>query len=91
MVRITSSADGETCLVLKDSYGNAFIPFLTSHYSEIYVIDPREFNADGKPSLDLITFVQEHEVDDVLALNYPFMINRKDYARMLNYLVGIAP
>ena len=91
VVRITSSADGETCLVLKDSYGNAFIPFLTSHYSEIYVIDPREFNADGKPSLDLVSFVQEHEVEDVLALNYPFMINRKDYARMLNYLVGIAP
>ena len=91
VVRITSSAEGGKCLVLKDSYGNAFIPFLTSHYSEIIVIDPREFNADGKPSLDLISFVQEHEVDDVLALNYPFMINRKDYARMLNYLVGIAP
>ena len=91
VVRITSSAKGGKCLVLKDSYGNAFIPFLTSHYSEIYVIDPREFNADGKPSLDLTAFVQEHAVDDVLALNYPFMINRKDYARMLNYLVGIAP
>jgi hypothetical protein len=89
VVRITSSADGETCLVLKDSYGNAFIPFLTSHYSEIYVIDPREFNADGKPALNLVAFAEEHEIDDVLALNYPFMINRKDYVKMLNQLVGV--
>ena len=88
VVRITSSADGPKCLVLKDSYGNAFIPFLTSHYSEIIVIDPREFNADGKPSLDLVSFVQEQEIDDVLAINYPFMINRKDYVKMLNQLVG---
>ena len=90
MVRVTSSADGPTCLVLKDSYGNAFIPFLTSHYSEILVIDPREFNSDGKPSLDLTAFVEEHGVEDVIAINYPFMINRKDYVKMLNQLVGAA-
>ena len=88
VVRITSSAKGPKCLVLKDSYGNAFIPFLTSHYSEIIVIDPREFNDSGKPSLDLVAFAAEHEIDDVLALNYPFMINRKDYVKMLNHLVG---
>ena len=90
VVRVTSSADGPTCLVLKDSYGNAFIPFLTSHYSEILVIDPREFNSDGKPSLDLTAFVEEHGVEDVIAINYPFMINRKDYVKMLNQLVGAA-
>lgn len=90
VVRVTSSVDGPTCLVLKDSYGNAFIPFLTSHYSEILVIDPREFNSDGKPSLDLTAFVEEHGVEDVIAINYPFMINRKDYVKMLNQLVGAA-
>lgn len=89
IVRVTSSSNGPTCVVLKDSYGNAFIPFLTSHYSEILVIDPREFNQDGRPRLDLVSFVQEHQVQDVIALNYPFMINLKSYVKLLNKLVGI--
>lgn len=30
-----------TCLVLKDSFGNAFVPFLCEHYGTIVVVDPR--------------------------------------------------
>ena len=30
-----------TCLVLKDSFGNAFVPFLVEHYGTIVVVDPR--------------------------------------------------
>ncbi len=88
--QITSDVEGPVCLVLKDSYGNAFLPFLTNHYSKIYVIDPREFNHDGKPSLDLISFVQDHEVDDVILVNYSFMINNAKYVKWLNRLVGLA-
>ena len=80
--------NGKTCLVLKESYGNAFIPFLTSHYSKIYVIDPREFNQEGKPSLDLTELVKEYPVDDLIVINYPFMINNKAYVSWLNRLVG---
>ena len=60
------------CLMLKESYGNAFAPFLTSHYSKIIVVDPREFNRDGKPSLDLTQFAKEQGVDDLLVINYPY-------------------
>ena len=77
--------NGKTCLVLKESYGNAFIPFLT----KIYVIDPREFNQEGKPSLDLTELVKEYPVDDLIVINYPFMINNKAYVSWLNRLVGI--
>ncbi len=87
---ITTDVEGPVCLVLKDSYGNAFLPFLTSHYSKIYVIDPREFNQDGKPSLDLISYVDQHEIDDVILVNYPFMINNAKYVKWLNRLVGLA-
>ena len=31
------------CLVLKDSFGNAFVPFLCEHYGTILVVDPRFF------------------------------------------------
>lgn len=86
---ITTDVEGPTCLVLKDSYGNAFLPFLTSHYSRIYVIDPREFNQDGKPSLDLAEYVAEREVDDVILVNYAYAINNAKYVKWLNRLVGL--
>ena len=85
---IESTAKGGTCLVLKESYGNALVPFLTSHYSKIIVVDPREFNRDGKPSLDLTQFAAEQAVDDLLVINYPYMINSKAYVRWLERLVG---
>ena len=33
--------DGSSVLIVKDSYGNAFIPFLVDHYEHIYWIDYR--------------------------------------------------
>ena len=84
----TAVEDGPTCVVLKESYGNAFVPFLTSHYSRIIVIDPREFNHGNKPYLDLVSFAAEQEVDDLLVINYPFMINNSTYVNYLRYLVG---
>lgn len=87
---ITTDVEGPVALVLKDSYGNAFLPFLTSHYSRIYVIDPREFNQDGKPSFDLASYVAEREVDDVILVNYAYAINNAKYVKWLNRLVGLA-
>lgn len=84
---IESKVDGPTCIVLKESYGNALVPFLTSHYSKIIVIDPREFNRDGLPSLDLKEFAKEQKADDLIIVNYPYMINSKGYIEWLNRLV----
>ena len=84
----TAVEDGPTCIMLKESYGNAFAPFLTSHYSKIIVIDPREFNRDGKPSLDLTAFAAEQQIDDLIVINYPYMINSTYYVSWLNRLVG---
>ena len=85
---IETDVDGPVCLMLKESYGNAFAPFLTSHYSKIIVVDPREFNRDGKPSLDLTQFAKEQGVNDLLVINYPYMINNSYYIAWLGRLVG---
>lgn len=85
----TDVADGPVCMMLKESYGNAFAPFLTSHYSKIIVIDPREFNRDGKPSLDLTAFAAQQQIDDLIVINYPYMINSSSYVHWLNRLVGM--
>ena len=86
---VECEVDGPVCMVLKESYGNAFVPFLTSHYSKIIVIDPREFNQSGKPSLDLAELAKQQGVDDLLVINYPFMISSDTYVGHLNHLAGI--
>ena len=85
----TAAGTGRSCVVLKESYGNAFVPFLTSHYDTIYVIDPREFNGSSDPSFDLTSFVAEHNVNDVIVINYPFKINDTSFISRLNRLVGV--
>lgn len=40
----TSVKNGKKILVVKDSYANCFIPFLTQHYSEIAVLSPEDMN-----------------------------------------------
>jgi hypothetical protein len=40
----TGIHNGRTLLLIKDSYANAFIPFLTQHYERILVVDPRHLN-----------------------------------------------
>ncbi len=53
-------AEGQNCLVIKESYGNAFVPFLIPHYKNVYVIDPRHYNGT------LSEFVASHQIDDIV-------------------------
>lgn len=66
---ITTNVDtNRKILVFKDSYGNAFIPFLMNHYKEIHVIDPRHFQANA------VAYANEKGFDDILFLNYSVVI-----------------
>lgn len=47
-------------LIIKDSYGNAEIPFYTGSFEEIYVTDMRYFNCN------LVNFIQDLGITDVL-------------------------
>ncbi len=45
LIKITTNADSQRkLLLLKDSYANCLIPFLTGHFREIYVVDPRYYS-----------------------------------------------
>lgn len=62
---LTISSDcknGKRLLLLKDSYANAFIPFLVGDYEKIHVIDLRYFNQD----LDL--YIENCDVTEFLIL-----------------------
>ena len=56
-------AEGPSIVVVKESFGNCFIPFLVNHYKNIYVVDYRYY--DGTVS-DL---VDSTGATDVLLLN----------------------
>jgi hypothetical protein len=63
---VTSHTSGRKILVVKDSFGNAFVPYLANHYDEIYVVDPRYYRRSLK------TLVSENAIGEVMILNYMF-------------------
>lgn len=76
----TSVGNGKKILVLKESFGNAFVPFLCNNYEEIYVVDPRKID------MYLPDFVKENSIQEVLAINYCFGISNSKYCNELEKL-----
>lgn len=60
-IKTTSEKNGRL-LVLKDSYANCFVPFLTPYYREIVLVDPRYYYGD------LDDLIEEDRITDVLFL-----------------------
>lgn len=56
-------ADGSVLIVVKESFGNALLPYLVDHYSKIYEIDYRYWKGD------LVSFAEEVGADDLLFAN----------------------
>ena len=63
--------DGSSCIVVKESFGNAFVPFLVDHYQTIYVVDYRYWKGS------ISELAQEKNVDDVIFVNNLSMIRNK--------------
>ncbi len=56
----TECANGKTLLIMKESYGNALVPFLTECYQTIYVCDVKAFYSN------VIDFCKNQNVTDLL-------------------------
>lgn len=65
-------SDGSSCVVVKESFGNAFVPFLVDHYEKVYVIDYRYWEGN------VIDLAKDKKADDVIFINNLSMI-RSDY------------
>ncbi len=76
----TSVKNGKKIMVIKDSYGNAVVPFLCNNYEEVYVIDPR------KVSGSLPSFIKTHGIQEVLTINASSFVGSTQY---LNALKGM--
>ena len=62
--------DGSSVLIVKDSYGNAFIPYLIDHYEYIYWIDFRNYKKwcgwAGYPDPSISNLVVRKGIQDVI-------------------------
>lgn len=61
MSRVEGDGEG-SILVIKDSYANSFVPFLTANYADIDVVDLRNYN------YGLDTLIDQNDYDQILVL-----------------------
>lgn len=69
-------------LVLKDSYGCAFVPYLCEHYSTIIVADPRHVN------FDLYELLKDYPLKDILFMTNIFNPNVSSWVKNVNRIIG---
>ncbi len=75
-------AEGKTLLLVKDSYGNALLPWLTQNYHKIIMIDPRTYWGS------LEDLFSTYPIDDCLIADYIFATSFPDYCALLDGLAG---
>ena len=64
--------NGKKIAVVKESYGNAFAPYLTANYEEVHVIDMRYFKQN------LTDYMNENGIDEVIFVNNVMQANNPD-------------
>ncbi len=73
-------ADDPTCIVVKESFGNVFLPFLANHYHKVIVVDYRYY--DGS----IAELAAETGAEDVLLLNNISMTRNEELVNDLSDL-----
>ena len=59
--------DAPNCLVIKDSFGNCYVPYLSQNYHNVYAIDYRKYW-----KISMAGFAKKYDIDDVIVA--PYMI-----------------
>ncbi|MEG1447999.1 MAG: DHHW family protein [Oscillospiraceae bacterium] len=75
-----NKTQGETSrlLIIKDSYANSFIPYLTFNYDEIFVVDLR-----GLP-VPISELEEKYNFDDIMVMyNFVSFMNDNNFSRLL--------
>lgn len=72
-----NAQSGKKIVVVKESYGNAFVPYLTNNYEEVHVVDLRSFRSTM--NTDLATYCRNNGITDVLFLNGVMSANNEDH------------
>lgn len=76
----TGIPNGRKIMVVKESFGNAFAPFLINHYEEVYIVDQRYFQ------LGAIDFIREHGINELCFANNVFAVCTPYHIRCIDNL-----
>ncbi len=82
MIAETSIKNGKVALFVKNSFGNAFAPYLLSHFQKVLVVDYRYFS--GK----LLKLIEKHKVSDLIFMNVSLTSGSKYHRRRIKRIMG---
>ncbi len=67
----TQNKNGRKILCIKDSYGNAFAPYLALHYEQVFIIDYRYFKSN------IADFIKTNKITDFIFAHNTFVVNTR--------------
>lgn len=70
--------DGSSALVISESYGCAFVPWIVNNYDKVYAMDQRY--SDG----NFVTFCRENNIDDLIIVNNIQLANSTSLAATID-------
>ena len=62
VVKNANNPDGPRLLIIRDSYADSLVPFLTPHFSEIHLLDLRYYK------LSIADYIAQNGIDQALVL-----------------------
>ncbi len=68
--------NGKKIAVIKESYGNAMVPYLTANYEEVHVIDFRHFEGNLKSYCEQNGITEVLFVNNIMAANTAMMVDQ---------------
>jgi len=74
----STNLNGKTLVIVKDSYANALIPWLSPHYERIVVIDPRQYGGS------VTKLIGDMGDADLLFMNYIAATAMADFVETIN-------
>lgn len=83
----TEVKNSKKILVIKDSFGNALVPFLLPHYEEIYIVDSR-FYSIGATGKNILQFIEDNGINEVLFMHYMEDVNWHKFMEGVQALMG---
>lgn len=83
VINVPENPQDKNVLVLKDSFGNAFVPFLCEEYGNIYVVDVRH------SSFNIYDQLRDSGITDIVFMNNIQAANTFDWAKRYFAAVGV--
>lgn len=83
VINVPENPQDKNILVFKDSFGNAFVPFLCEHYGNIIVVDVRH------TSMNVYEQLKDYGLTDIVFVNNVQAANTASWPQMYLAAVGV--